>query len=109
MQRNFYVIVKLRNINCNEVQNPVVYRWETRDDSMTRTLDTHLVCLEGASDRHDLSSCGPHSLQVTILLLVAALQYFSLFHDPFYICPSVSERILHIVDDHRLVMKHIKI
>ena len=76
---------------------------------MTRSLDTHLVCLQGASDRHDLSCCGPHSLQVTILLLVAALQYVLLFHDPFYICPSVSERILHIVDDHRLVMKHIKI
>ena len=53
-----------------------------------------------------LSVCiiGPHTLQVTILLLVAALQYVLLFHDPFYVYPSVSERILHIVDDHRLVM-----
>ena len=84
-------------------------QWYGGDDSMTRTLDTHLVCLQGASDRHDLSCCGPHTLQVTILLLVAALQYVLLFHDPFYIYPSVSERILHIVDDHRLVMKHIKI
>ena len=67
-------------------------------------LDTHLVCLQGASDRHDLSCCAPHTLQVTILLLVAALKNVLLFHDPFYVYPSVSERILHIVDDHRLVM-----
>ena len=95
----------IKSLPTDEVQNPVVYRLVNRDNSMTRTFDSHLVCLQGASDRHDLSCCGPHTLQVTILLLVAALQYVLLFHDPFYVYPSVSERILlHIVDDHRLVI-----
>ena len=39
----------IKSLPTDEVQNPVVYRSETRDDSMTRTLDTHLVCLQGAS------------------------------------------------------------
>ena len=73
-------------------------------------LDTHLVCLQGASDRHDLSCCGPHPLQVTMFAfsccLAISLAY--LMDDPFSNCPqcpSVSERVLHIIDDHRLVIK----
>ena len=34
----------IKSLPTDEVQNPVVYRLESRDDSMTRTLDTHLVC-----------------------------------------------------------------
>ena len=33
----------IKSLPTDEVQNPVVYRLETRDDSMTRTLDTHLL------------------------------------------------------------------
>ena len=56
-------------------------------------LDTHLVCLQGESDRHDLSCCGPHALQVIIILLVVALQFVWLMDDPLSNCPSVSERV----------------
>ena len=73
---------------------------------MTRSLDTHLVCLQGASDRHDLSCCGPHTLQVTMFAVSCCLAIS--LDDPFSNCPSVSERVLHIIDDHRLVMKDLK-
>ena len=33
----------IKSLPTDEVQNPVVYRWDNRDDSMTQTLDTHLL------------------------------------------------------------------
>ena len=33
----------IKSLPTDEVQNPVVYRLETRDDSITRTIDTHLL------------------------------------------------------------------
>jgi hypothetical protein len=56
----------IKSLPTDEVQNPVVYRLENRDDSMTRTLDTHLVF-----------ACRVRVIAMTCLVVVHTLCRFA--------------------------------
>ena len=86
-----------------------IYQWEPSSKVKASASTSYIrsdICnnsssvLQGASDRHDLSSCGPHALQVTMFAnIVDVLQSVWLIHDPFYFpSVSVSGRVLHIIE-----------
>ena len=95
-----------------------IYQWEPSSKVKASASTSYIrsdICnnsssvLQGASDRHDLSSCGPHALQVTMFAnIVDVLQSVWLIHDPFSICFCIWKSFTyHRVDDHRLVMQEI--